>query len=90
LKLGLFDLSIEPYGSITQDVYDTKLQFSDMSKWNWGVSNWNFNVNTKLRIGGNASYAEYFPIESNPFTSNQFMLADSMSMDAEDELHLKR
>jgi len=85
LKLGLFDLSIEPYGSITQDVYDTKLQFSDISKWNWGVSNWNFNVNTKLRIGGNASYAEYFPIESNPFTSNQFMLADSMSMDAEDE-----
>ncbi|MDP8221595.1 MAG: hypothetical protein P9X26_09625, partial [Candidatus Stygibacter frigidus] len=85
ITLGIIDLSIEPNGSITQDVYDPKLNFSDMFKWNWGVSNWNFNVNTKLRIGGNASYAEYFPIESNPFTSNQFMLADSVSMETEEE-----
>ncbi|MCF7912569.1 MAG: hypothetical protein K9M99_08580 [Candidatus Cloacimonetes bacterium] len=85
ITIGMLDLSIEPYGSITQDTYDWQIKGNDISKWDWGVSNWNMTVNSKLKISGNAKYAEYFPIESNPFTSNQFMLADSLSLEEEDE-----
>jgi lipopolysaccharide assembly outer membrane protein LptD (OstA) len=85
IKLAMIDLSIEPYGNITQDVYDWDFSGSEISKWDWGVSNWNLTVNSRLKISGNAGYIEYFPIEENPFTSNQFLLTDSLSLEEEDE-----
>jgi hypothetical protein len=86
IEFGLFSLSVEPYGNITQDVYDWEFKDKNLKKWDWGVTNWNMTVNSRLKLTGNASYTEYFPLEENPFTSNQFMLPDSLSLEQEDEM----
>lgn len=86
LDLKLFNFSISPSGSITQDVYDFKYRNRDFNEWDWGVSGWNFSLTSKLSLSGNAEYIEYFPVEENPFTSNQIFNADSLSLEEEDEL----
>ncbi len=85
LKAGIFELSIAPYGNITQDTYDWQFKGKDIKKWDWGVTNWNMTLTSKFKISGNAMYAEYFPVESNPFTSNRFLLSDSLTLEQEDE-----
>ncbi|MCF7918292.1 MAG: hypothetical protein K9N06_00080 [Candidatus Cloacimonetes bacterium] len=86
LKLGIVDFSVSPKGSITQDVYDWEFKGTKLNRWDWGVSNWDCSLTTKLSIGGNADYVEYFPLEDNPFTSNKFLVSDSLSLEEENEL----
>jgi len=86
VEVAFLDLGVSPSGSIKQDSYDWNIEGKDISRWDWGVTNWNFNMTSKLSISGNANYTEYFPIEENPFTSNRLIVSDSLSLEDEDEI----
>ncbi len=77
------NLSFSPYGTITQDTYDLDFKEWDPKKWDWGVSNWTFNLTSKLSLSGDASYNDYFPAVQNDFIDRNLQLADSLSVEDE-------
>ncbi len=77
------NLSFSPYGTITQDTYDLDFKEWDPKKWDWGVSNWTFNLTSKLSLSGDASYNDYLPAVQNDFIDRNLQLADSLSVEDE-------
>ncbi len=85
LEYWLLDFSITPSGSIVQDFYKFKSEFMDTSKWSLAISDWRFQVSSKLTIGGTSSYFDYFPTVKNDFVDNTYFnnapstVADTLS-----------
>jgi len=76
-------LSIRPSGSITQNTYDLKFKKWNPEQWDWSVSNWTFNLSSKLSFSGDASYTDYFPEKQNDFVTRNLFSADTLSIEEE-------
>jgi len=83
LKLGIFDISLKPKGNFTQDTYDLDVKGVDIKKWDLGVSNWDVNFTSSLKVSGDASYVDYFPLAKNDFVTGDFFGSDSLDSDTE-------
>jgi len=86
VKIGLLDLSISPSGSITQDFYKFKENTLNYEKWNLAVSDWTFNVSSKIKLSGEAGYVDYFPIVKNDFIESDFFVNDSLKAEEEESV----
>jgi len=75
--------SLSPSGSITQDTYDLKFKEWKPELWDWGVSNWTFNMSSKLTFASDAQYTDYFPEVPNDFADQKLLYADSLSREDE-------
>ena len=64
----LADLNFSNSGSITQNPY------------NFNVEKWS--TNNSLKIGGESSFRNYFPVIKNPFKTNKMFVDDSVETDS--------
>ncbi|MCD6182421.1 MAG: LPS-assembly protein LptD [Candidatus Cloacimonetes bacterium] len=78
IKAGPVSLSVSPSGSIVQDPHHISLH-RIFSYGDYGVDRWRFNLSSKLTLGGDASYFDYFPQRKNRFVSNRFLEQDSLA-----------
>ncbi len=83
ISFDFFNLSIRPWGTLTQDPYELKFNDWDRSKWDLGISNWTFNLNTKLTLSGDANYIDYFPEPENEFVTGRFFQDDTLTVEEE-------
>lgn len=83
LKLGIVDISTNPYGNISQATYDLDVNGWDPRDWELGITNWNFNITSAISISGDANYVDYFPLAKNDFVSGDFFSSDSIDTETE-------
>jgi len=83
IKLGLVDISTRPKGSFSQGTYDLGIHSWNPRDWELGVKNWDFNVMSSLKISGDASYLDYFPLAQNEFVTGDFFSTDSVDTETE-------
>ena len=83
IEFGIVDISTHPYGNVSQATYDLDVNGWDPRDWELGVTNWNFNITSTLKLSGDANYIDYFPLAKNDFVSGDFFSSDSIDTDAE-------
>ncbi|MBN1948274.1 MAG: LPS-assembly protein LptD [Candidatus Cloacimonetes bacterium] len=79
LSWNIINFSVSPYGTIVQNTYDLKFREWDPRQWDWGISNWTFNLSSKLTLSGDAVYRDYFPEQQNNILLAQELSADTLS-----------
>jgi hypothetical protein len=83
---GILDLSFSPSGTLKQNPYWMNLNNFNPQNWNFGVSDWSYRTSSKISIGADAEYYDYFPLPPNKFVSNKFFGSDSLSVEEENEI----
>ncbi|MDA3813853.1 MAG: putative LPS assembly protein LptD [Candidatus Cloacimonetes bacterium] len=83
ISLGIVDISTTPKGSFSQATYDLGVNGWDPRNWELGVTNWNFNITSALKLSGDAGYVDYFPLPKNDFVTGDFFSSDSVDTDTE-------
>ena len=83
ITFGIVDISTSPKGSFSQATYDLGINSWNPRKWILGVKNWDFSLNSSLKLSGNANYIDYFPLEKNDFVTGDFFSSDSVDIETE-------
>ena len=83
ISLGIVDISTTPKGSISQATYDLGINSWNPHDWELGVTSWDFNITSALKLSGDASYVDYFPLAKNDFVSGDFFRSDSIDTETE-------
>lgn len=83
ISFGIVDISTNTSGNFSQATYDLGVKSWDPRDWELGVTNWNFNITSSLKISGDANYVDYFPLAKNDFVSGDFFSSDSIDTDTE-------
>jgi len=83
ITFGIVDISTSPKGSFSQATYDLGINSWNPRKWELGVKNWDFSLNSSLKLSGNANYIDYFPLEKNDFVTGDFFSSDSIDIETE-------
>lgn len=86
IKWKFFEFGTTPSGSITQETYGLKFKDWKLKQWDLAVSDWSVSLSSKFAVSGDAHYVEYFPLPENRFESSGFMMADSLSVEAERDI----
>ena len=83
ISFGIMDISTNPKGSFSQATYDLDVNGWDPRNWELGVTNWEFSFVSALKLSGDASYVDYFPLTKNDFESGDFFSSDSIDIETE-------
>jgi len=83
INFGIVDISTNSSGSFSQATYDLGVNGWDPRDWELGVTNWNFNITSALKLSGDANYVDYFPLAKNDFVSGDFFSRDSVDIETE-------